>query len=363
MRRQPEFDMRLRLFVLLFLFAAVAARGAPAETPTPPRLSTLEQVKKRGLLLCGVSVAERGFARQDDAGVWSGFDIDYCRALAAAIFDDPGKFVVAPLSAKERAAALQSGAADVIARGGAWTQSRDVSQKLLYAAVSFYDGQGFLAHAKPSDAPKDAPKDALKDAPGPTRVCAQQGTAHELDLADYIRARRLNEEIRPFPTLEEAARAYDAGECELLSADLSTLHALRAGLAAPAEHALAPQLVSKAPLGPVVRQGDDQWFNIVRWTHFAMVNAEELGLARAGVDAALKSENPQIRRLLGVDGDHGEGLGLEPDWAYRIVKHVGNYGEVFDRHFGKGVAPAPALERRLNALWSDGGLMFAPPVK
>jgi general L-amino acid transport system substrate-binding protein len=346
--------MRMRWLVIPLCFCFVVVGLARAQTPAPSRLATLEQVKKRGELLCGVSTGERGFARQDDKGVWSGFDIDFCRALAAAIFDDPAKFSVAPLAPKERATALQSGAVDVIARGAAWTQARDVSQKLLYAATSFYDGQGFLAHAKPVAT-------AVKDAPA--SVCTQQGTAYELDLADYIRAHKLNYEIRAYATLEEAVRVYETGGCDLLSADISALNALRAGLAEPAAHALAPQIISKAPLGPVVRQGDDQWFNITRWTHFAMVNAEELRVARANVDEALKSENPQIRRLLGVDGDHGEGLGLEPDWAYRIVKHVGNYGEIYDRNFGAGAAPAPPLERRLNALWGEGGLMFAPPVR
>jgi len=354
--------MRLRWLAILLCLSVSAARASELQwqAPTPAggggvKLSTLEQAKKRGALLCGVSASERGFARQDEAGAWSGFDVDFCRALAAAIFDDAAKAQILPLAAKERVAALQSGAVDLLARGAPWTQARDASQKLLYAAATFYDGQGFLARAKDGGAPKDPPAKAS--------VCAPQGTSYELDLAEYIRARKLDYEIRPFPTLEEAAKAYDAGGCDLLSADISALHALRAGLAAPAEHRLLPQMISKAPLGPVVRQGDDQWFSIVRWTHFAMVDAEELGVAQNTVDDALKSENPQIRRLLGVDGDHGEGLGLTPDWAYRIVKHVGNYGEVFERHLGKGAAPAPALERRLNALWTDGGLIFAPAVR
>lgn len=315
--------------------------------------STLEQIQKRGVLLCGASNGLIGFGQQDDSGEWSGFDVDFCRALAAAIFDDPRKMRFTPLSGKERFKSLQSGEIDVLARNSAWTLTRDTGQGLLYAAITFFDGQGFLTWRKRAFS-------SLRDLAGHT-VCVQQGTPFELDLVDFFHAQDKPAEPRLFGSFDEAAKAYASGKCDALTSDLSTLAALRAKLDAPGEHVVLPDLIDKEPLGPVVRQGDDQWFNIVRWTHFAMVDAEELGVTSANVDEQLKSENPHIRRLLGVDGGRGEGLGLEADWVYRIVKHVGNYGEAFERNLGHGTALD--LERRLNALWTKGGLIYAPPVR
>ncbi len=323
-------------------FSAIAAKAA-----------TLEQVQKRGFLICGASNGLAGFGQQDEAGEWSGFDIDFCRALAAAIFDDPKKMRFVSLSGKERFKALQSGEVDVMSRSSAWTLSRDTGQGLLYAATSFFDGQGFLTGKKRAFS-------SLQDLAG-VAVCVQQGTPFELDLADFFHTKDKRVEPRLFPTFEEAIKAYAEGRCEALTADVSTLAAQRSKLAAPGDHVILPDLIDKEPLGPVVRQGDDQWFNIVRWTHFAMVDAEELGVTSANVDQQLKSENPHVRRLLGVDGGRGEGLGLEADWVYRIVKHVGNYGETFERHLGHGT-PLD-LDRRLNALWTKGGIMYAPPVR
>ncbi|WP_159727597.1 amino acid ABC transporter substrate-binding protein [Methylosinus sp. Ce-a6] len=314
--------------------------------------STLDQAQKRGFLICGASNGLPGFAHQDEAGRWSGFDADFCRALAAAIFDDPDKMRFVTLSAKDRVKALQSGAVDLLARGAAWTLSRDAGQGLSYAAITFFDGQGFLARKKTVSSLRDL---------GGLAVCVQQGTPFELDLADFRRDGVKPIEPRPFPTFEEAAKAYSEGKCEALTADLSTLAAKRQELAAPADHAILPELIDKEPLGPIVRQGDDRWFDIVRWTHFAMVDAEELGVTSANVDEELKSADPRVRRLLGVDGGRVEGLGLEADWVYRIVKHVGNYGEAFDRNLGPG-SPI-GLDRRLNALWTKGGLMYAPQVR
>jgi general L-amino acid transport system substrate-binding protein len=285
--------------------------------------------------------------------------VDFCRALAASLFDDASKARFLAFPAKERLAALQSGGVDVLAGGPPWTQSRDAGQKVLYAATTFHDGQGFLVRKARQIA-------SVRDlGPGPNgevlSVCVQQGTSLELDLVDYFHSRKLDFQSRPFATLDEAAKAYDAKQCDALSADISALYAARAFLAQPSEHAILPDLISKAPRGPIVRQGDGQWFNIVRWTVFAMVDAEEFNVSSQNVDEALKSESAGVRRLLGVDGDHGEGLGLAVDWAYRIVKHVGNYGEVFERNLGQG-SPL-AMERRLDALWSKGGLMYAPPVR
>ncbi|BBU62520.1 amino acid ABC transporter substrate-binding protein [Methylosinus sp. C49] len=341
----PESDMISRLFrKILIASALLLAVGAEA--------STLEQAQKRGFLICGASNGLPGFAHQNEAGRWSGFDVDFCRALAAAIFDDPEKMRFVTLSAKDRVKALQSGVVDLLARGAAFTLSRDAGQGLSYTAISFFDGQGFLARKKSIAALRDL---------GGLSVCVQQGTPFELDLVDFHREGVKPIEPKLFPTFEEAAKAYSDAKCEALTADLSTLAAKRQELAAPAEHAILPELIDKEPLGPIVRQGDDQWFDIVRWTHFAMVDAEELGVTSANADEQLKSADPRVRRLLGVDGGRVDGLGLEADWAYRIVKHVGNYGEAFERNLGAG-SPI-GLERRLNALWTKGGLMYAPPVR
>ncbi|HEY8066281.1 MAG TPA: amino acid ABC transporter substrate-binding protein [Methylosinus sp.] len=335
-----------RLFRRIILAASLLLLAGGAEA------STLEQVQKRGFLICGASNGLPGFSRQDEAGRWSGFDVDFCRALAAAIFDDPEKMQFVTLASKDRVKALQSGMVDLLARGAAWTLSRDAGQGLSYAAITFFDGQGFLARKKSVASLRDL---------GGLAVCVQQGTPFELDLVDFRRDDAKPIEPKLFPTFEEAAKAYADGKCEALTADLSMLAAQRQELATPADHAILPELIDKEPLGPIVRQSDDQWFDIVRWTHFALVDAEELGVTSANVDEQLKSADPRVRRLLGVDGGRVEGLGLEADWAYRIIKHVGDYGEVFERNLGAG-SPI-GLERRLNALWTKGGLMYAPPVR
>jgi general L-amino acid transport system substrate-binding protein len=332
----------------------IFAQGAtPSSAQPEAKASTLQQIQKRGAVACGVAAPSPGFARQDAAGAWSGFDVDFCRALATAAFDDPGKIRIAPLTAKERLGALQSGAVDLLLRGAPWTEARDAGQQLLYTTITFYGGQGFLARRK-------AEQQKARDLADVT-ICLQQGTSLELDLADFFRQRGADYKPRLFPSLDEAVKAYEAGQCDLLSADIAALHVARAKLAQPGDHTVLPDLITKGPVGPIVRQGDDQWFNIVRWTHFAMLSAEELTIASANADEALQSESPDIRRLLGVDGDFGEGLGLSADWAYRVVKQVGNYGEVFERNLGQ--ASPLAMERRQNALWSNGGLMYAPPVR
>jgi general L-amino acid transport system substrate-binding protein len=350
---ESEFVMSVRsiFFVLsLLVLLPLNARSAPTIAQTP---STLEQVQKRGAVACGVSAGATGFAQQDAAGEWSGFDVDFCRALAAALFDDPRKAQIIALAPKDRIAAVQSGLVDLLARGAAWTLSRDTNQRVLYAAVSFFDGQGLLTRKKLSYA---APQDLSGG-----QICVQKSTSHELDLGDFFRLRKVNVELKTFATFEEAAKAYEDELCQALSADVSALYAQRAKYPDPGEHIVLAEFISKAPLGPITREGDDQWFNIVRWTQFALVDAEDLGVGSANVDQALKSENPEIRRLLGVDGDHGDGLGLASDWVYRILKHVGNYGEVFERDLGQG-SPIK-MERRQNALWSKGGLMYAPPLR
>ena len=345
--------------LLLSLAASALLAGAPrvAAQPESKASSTLQEIRRRGAVVCGASAPTPGFAVMDGAGNWSGFDIDFCRALAVAVLDDPQRFRIEPLQHKQRLLSLHAGDVDVLLSGAPWTQAREAGHQLLYGAITFYGGQGLLAH-RAAGAPGEPGRAAGS---APPRVCVQQGGASELNLAEYYRQRRLDYRSVSFASLEEAARAYEAGACDLFSADIVELHEWRARLQNPQDHVVAAQLLSKSPVGPVVRQGDDQWFNVVRWTHFAMVDAEELDVGAKTVDAALNSDNPDLRRLVGSDGDFGEGLGLRPDWAYRVIHEVGNYAEVFDRNLG--MSSAFAMERRQNALWTNGGLMYAPPVR
>ncbi len=341
---------RLFLAVATAILCAVGLPrdSASAQTDAGP---TLEQIVRRGYLLCGVS-QQAGFAEPVE-GEWRGFDADFCRAVAAAVFDDPTKVHFLSLTPKERVQALQSGWIDLLASASAWTQSREGGQKLLYAGVSLFDGQSFLVHRQKSVA-------TAQDLSN-VSVCVQQGTSYELALVDFFRSRKAAYEPKPFVTFEAAAAGYGSGQCDVLTADATTLYAARAQLAAPAEHDVEPDFLSRSPHGPVVRQGDDQWFAIVRWTLFATIDAEELQVSKANVDAALKSEDPRVRHLLGVEGDRGAGLALAGDWPYRVIKHVGNYADVFERNLGQ--ASPLGMERRLNALWNKGGLMYAPSVR
>jgi general L-amino acid transport system substrate-binding protein len=323
-------------------------RGAIAQTDAGP---TLAEALKRGELVCGVTEAV-GFAQKID-GAWRGFDVDICRAAAAAIFDDPSKVRFLGLNAKERVSALQAGWVDVLASASSWTQSRDSGQRVLYAGVSIFDGQALLVRRQRSFA-------AVQDLANAS-ICVQRGTSYELELADFFRTRKTPYEPKLFASFEEAAASYDKSECDALSADASTLYGARAQLTSPAEHDVLPEFFTKAARGPMVRRGDDQWLAIMRWALFVMIDAEELQVATGNVDAALKSEDPRIRHLLGVEGDRSAGLGLAGDWPYRIIKHVGNYADVFERNLGQ--ASPLAMDRRLNALWSKGGLMYAPPVR
>lgn len=339
--------MKFRLLPTVLLAALACAGTARAEPG-----ATLRQTLEKGYVSCGVAEAT-GFAAHDAQGAWRGFDVDLCRALAAAIFDNPGKTRFMALAPKDRVSALQAGWVDVLASAPPWTQSRDSGQRVLYAAVDFYDGQGFLVRRQRGFT-------SAQDLSG-VSVCVQMGTPHELELAEFFHERKLTYEPRTFQTFEEAAAAYAASQCDALTADASTLYGERATYDAPSEHAVLPDMLSKAPRGPMVRENDDQWLNIVRWTLFAMLDAEELQVSLATADESLKSENPNIRRLLGVDGDLGADLGLARNWAYRIVKNVGNYADIFESNLGQ--ASPLAMERRLNGLWTKGGLMYAPPVR
>jgi len=314
---------------------------------------TLAAIKDRGELICGANGTLAGFGRPDPQGNWVGFDVDFCRALAAAIFNNPAKVKFVPLTAKDRFTALQSGEIDVLSRNTTWTLSRDTSLGLDFTAVTFYDGQGFMVHKslKVSSALE------LNDA----SVCVQQGTTSELNLADYFRANHMGLKTATFATGDEALKAYESGRCDSYTTDSSGLYGERLRLAEPGQHIILPEIISKEPLSPAVRHGDSQWTDIVRWTHFVMIDAEELGITRANVDQKLKSDDPEARRLLGVEGQYGEALGLTNDWAYRIIKHVGNYGESFERNVGQG-SPLKIV-RGLNALWTKGGLQYGPPIR
>jgi general L-amino acid transport system substrate-binding protein len=314
---------------------------------------TLEAVKERGVVQCGVSTGLPGFSVADDKGQWTGLDVDLCRAVAAATLGDASKVKYIPLTAKERFTALQSGEIDVLSRNTTWTQTRDVTLGLNFAGVNYYDGQGFMVS-------KELGVSSAKELDG-AAVCIQSGTTTELNLADYFRLQGMSYSPVVFDTSDQTVKGFEAGRCDVLTSDQSQLYALRIKLEKPDSAMVLPEVISKEPLGPVVRQGDDVWFNIVKWSHNAMLNAEELGLTSANVDSMKTSNDPNISRFLGLDGPKGSGLDLADDWAYQIVKQVGNYGEAFDRNVGAG-SPLN-ISRGLNALWNQGGLQFAPPMR
>jgi len=334
--------------ILLGAAAAVQliAFGAAADT--------LETVRARGYLSCGASQGLPGFSSPDAKGRWSGIDVDFCRAVAAAVLKDPEKVRFTPLSSKERFTALQSGEIDLLSRNSTWTQTRDTALGINFAGVVYYDGQGFLVR-------RSLGVKSARELDG-AAVCVNAGTTTELNLADYFRTRRMNYTPVVFEKSDEVVAAYAAGRCDVYTTDQSGLYAQRLKLKDPAAHVVLPEIISKEPLGPAVRQGDDKWFNIVRWSLFALIGAEELGVRRANVAAlAAESRNPEIRRLLGREGKAGENLGLDPEWALRMIAAVGNYGEMFERHLGE--SSRLRIARGLNRLWTDGGLHYAPPIR
>src|ERR1700728_1116674 len=315
--------------------------------------ATLKGVQDRGMLNCGSNGQLAGCGMPDPQGNWTGFDVDFCRAIAAAIFNDPTKVKFVPLTAANRFTALQSGEVDVLARNTTWTMSRDTSLGVDFAAVTYYDGQGFMVRKvlKVSSALE------LNDA----SVCVQQGTTTELNLADYFRSNHMSLKSVTFATVDEALKAYDSGRCDAYTTDSSGLYGSRVLLADPGANIVLPEIISKEPLSPAVRQGDDAWEDVVRWTYHAMLDAEELGVNKNNVDDQKSSTNPEIRRLLGLEGQFGEALGLTNDWAYRIIKAEGNYGESFERNVGQG-SPLK-IARGLNALWTKGGLQYGLPIR
>jgi general L-amino acid transport system substrate-binding protein len=331
-----------------FAIATLLAFGAQAASA-----QTLKAVKDRGELLCGANGTLAGFGMPDPQGNWTGFDVDFCRAIAAAIFNDPTKVKFVPLTAANRFTALQSGEIDVLSRNTTWTLSRDTTLGVDFAAVNYYDGQGFMVHK----ALKVSSALELNDA----AVCVQQGTTTELNLADYFRSNHMSLKTVTFATADEAIKAYESGRCDSYTTDSSGLYGERVLLSNPNDSIVLPEIISKEPLSPAVRQGDDAWEDVVRWTHHAMLDAEELGVSKTNLDDQLKSANPEIRRLVCVEGQFGEALGLTNDWVVRIIKAVGNYGESFEGTIGQG-SPLK-IARGLNALWTKGGLQYGLPIR
>jgi general L-amino acid transport system substrate-binding protein len=339
-----------RSIALGFGLAVGLAAFAP---PGIAASATLAKVQKNGVLRCGVSEGLPGFSNADKAGNWTGIDVDICRAVAAAIFNDPKAVRFFPTSAKVRFTALQAGEYELLSRNTTITMSRDTQLGLDFVGVTYYDGQGFMV-------PKKAGVTSAKQLNGAS-VCTQTGTTTELNLADFFRANKLTYKVIAFEKDDEVTAAYDAGRCDALTTDQSGLYATRLQLKRPDDHLILPEIISKEPLGPAVNQGDPQWADLVRWVMAAMVNAEELGVTSRNVDAMTKSANPEIRRLLGVEGDFGPTIGLTKDWAVRIVRHVGNYGEAFERNVGMG-SPLK-IKRGQNALWTQGGLQYGMPIR
>jgi general L-amino acid transport system substrate-binding protein len=337
---------RMIATIAIGLAASLTASAASAQ-------ATLNNVKQKGFLTCGSNVGLAGFGVPDAQGNWTGLDVDLCRAVAAAVFNDATKVRFIPLSAKDRFTALQSGEVDVLVRNTTWTMSRDTQLGLDFTGVNYYDGQGFLVRKKLGVA-------SAKELNGAS-VCTQQGTTTELNLADFFRANNLKYEVVAFATAAETFDAYNSGRCDAFTTDASGLYSERLKAANPDEHIVLPEIISKEPLGPSVRHGDNQWGDIVRWTHYAMINAEELGVTKANVDQMTKNDNPEIKRMLGSEGKFGEAIGLTNDWAYRIIKHVGNYGEIFEKNVGQG--SQLKIQRGQNALWTKGGLQYAPPIR
>ncbi len=311
---------------------------------------TLDAVKKNGYLKCGVTTGLPGFSAADKKGVWRGIDVDVCRGVAAAVLGDASKVRFTPLTAKERFTALQSGEIDMLSRNTTWTLTRDASLGLNFTGVNYYDGQGFMVN-------KNLGVDSALKLDG-AAICIQAGTTTELNLADYFKANNMKYRAVTYDSSDQTIKGFEAGRCDVLTSDQSQLYALRIKLAKPDEAIVLPEIISKEPLGPVVRQGDDKWFNIVKWTLFAMVNAEEMGVYSSNIKDMKDSKDPGIQRLI---SGQGEKLGLSDDWSYNIISQVGNYGEIFDRNVGAG-SPLK-IERGLNQLWNKGGIMYAPPIR
>ena len=325
----------------------------PAKEETmSAQANTLAEVQAKGYVQCGVSQGLSGFSMFNDAGQWNGLDVDMCRAVAAAVFGDSEKFKITPLSAKVRFTALKSGEIDILTRNTTWTMSRD-SQHGDFAGVNYYDGQGMMVL-------KSLGIKSALELSGAS-ICTNTGTTTELNIADYFRANNMSYELVAFESSAESTAAYTGGRCDVFTTDQSGLYAERLTFTNPDEHMVLPEVISKEPLGPMTRNGDSRWTDVVRWSLNAMINAEELGVTSANIDEMKSSNNPAVLRLLGVEGSFGSDLGLANDWAYQIIKQVGNYGESFDRNVGPNTPLG--IARGLNAQWYDGGILYAPPIR
>ena len=331
----------------------IAAGLATALFAQDAHAGTLEDVRTTGHLNCGISLGLPGFSFKEQDGRWTGLDVDTCRAVAAAVLGDAEKVVYTPLSAKERFTALQSGEVDLLARNTTWTLLRDTALELNFAGTTFYDGQGFMVR-------KSLGLKSAKNLDG-AMICVTLGTTTELNLASYFQVNNMELRTNSFENHADAAAAYEQGKCDAMTGDRSALAAFRSEFEDPSAHVILPDTISKEPLGPVVRHGDDKWFDVVKWSVFALLQAEESGVTSENVDAMLSSEDPTIQRLLGVSGDTGRQMGLSDDWAYQIIKQVGNYGEVYERNVGPNTPVG--LERGQNAQWKDGGLQYAMPFR
>ena len=312
---------------------------------------TLADVQAKGHVTCGVSKGLAGFSAADSSGTWTGIDVDVCRAVAAATLGDATAVKFVPLTAKERFTALQSGEIDMLSRNTTWTITRDASLGLNFAGVNYYDGQGFMVKASLGIG-------SAMDLGG-AAVCIQAGTTTELNLADWAKSNGIEYTSVVSDTNAQTTANYDSGRCDVLTTDASGLYSQRTATKDPSEHVVLPEIISKEPLGPVVRQGDDQWFNIVRWSLNAMITAEELGVTSATVDDV--TNNPERERLMGRSGNTHEYVGLSSDWTYNIIKQVGNYSESFERNIG--VNTPIGIARGVNALWTDGGILYSPPFR
>ena len=328
---------------------AMVAVALPAQAG-----KTLDAVKARGQVVCGVNTSGPGFSNADSQGRWTGLDVDFCRAVAAAVLSDATKVKFVPLNSQQRFSSLQAGEIDVLSRNSTWTLTRDASLGVVFTGINYFDGQGFMV-------PKKLKIDTAKKMNGAT-VCVQAGTTSEKNVADYFGANGMKYKSVVFDTAEAITSAFFAGRCQVYTTDMSDLAGARTKAPSPDDYVILPQVISKEPLGPSVRRGDDEWFEIVRWTLFAMLEAEEHGLTQANVDEQKTSnKDPGVQRFLGVSEDTGKLLGLDAAWAYRVVKQVGNYGESFERNLGPKTPIA--LPRGVNNLWTKGGLMYAPPIR
>lgn len=356
MRKNFLYVLFATALAVVLISGACGGSGAASDAQEAEEVSktTLEVVKERGVILCGITTGVPGYSAPDSNNEWKGFDVDLCRAVSAAIFGDPDKVEYKPLSAKERFTALQSGEIDVLSRVTTWTLTRDTELGLNFAGVSFYDGQGFIVT-------KASKINSLRGLNGAS-ICVQAGTTTELNLADYFRKYNMEYELITYDRNEQASASFESGRCDAFTSDQSQLSALRTKFANPDDFVILEQLISKEPLGPVVRHGDDQWLDIVKWTLLAMINAEELLVTSGNVEQLkANSTDPNIKRLLGVEGDLGVKLGLGNDWAYNIVKLVGNYGEVFERHLG--MSSPLKISRGYNNLWFRNGLQYGHPIR